>query len=146
MHSLTRPFTHLNTQPNGVLTDEFCKKFTTIVKEVIVERLSNMTERDLKDIDKDEIYMLIYNSREFLQISLDNQESNEFIETTIMAMSLRFLKSENLEKRLKGLGEIRNMCDRVIERNRFERWRGKTGGKLSQWNAMPDNKDKPYPS
>lgn len=105
-----------------------------------------MSERDLKDIDKDEIGTLINHLREFLTISVSREEAAEFVEHTNLIMALRFLKSENLEKRLKGLAEIRHMCERVIERARFENWSKKTGKTMSHYNARPDNKDKPYPS
>jgi len=82
-----------------------------------------MTERDLKDVDKDEIALLISNMREFLQISVSRTESNQFMEETNLQFALRFLKSENLEKRLKGLNEIRYMVERAQERFRFEKWR-----------------------
>lgn len=105
-----------------------------------------MSERDLKDIDKDEIGALINRLKEFLTISFSSQEAAEFVEHTSLIMALRFMKSENLEKRLKGLAEIRLMCERVIERSRFDNWSNKTGKGLNQWNLRPENKDKPYPS
>ena len=88
-----------------------------------MSRLETMTERDLKDVDKDEIALLISNMREFLQISVSRTESNQFMEETNLQFALRFLKSENLEKRLKGLNEIRYMVERAQERFRFEKWR-----------------------
>ena len=38
------------------------------------------------------------------------------------------------------------MCERVIERNRFEIWTKKTGKSIHHWNQRPQNKEKPYPS
>jgi len=49
--SLTQAFTHLD----NVFTVEFSKLFSTTVKEQLLTRLETMTERDLKDVDKDEI-------------------------------------------------------------------------------------------
>jgi len=111
-----------------------------------LSRLETMTEKDLKDIDKDEIAALIAHMRDFLAISFTRQESAEFVEHTTLTTALRFLKSENLEKRLKGLAEIRAMCERVIERSRFESYRTRTGKNLSHWNTLEQNKSKPYPS
>lgn len=57
---------------------------------------------------------MIHNMRDFLQISqVSRNETYQFIENTNLAFALRFLKSENLEKRLKGLADIRNMTERV---------------------------------
>ena len=52
---LTQAFTHLDM----TFTAEFSKVFTTAVKQQIMARLETMTERDLKDVDKDEIASLI---------------------------------------------------------------------------------------
>ena len=81
-----------------------------------------------------------------MQISLSKHETCEFVETTQLAFALRFLKSENLEKRLKGLSEIRSMVERAQERTRFERWKQRTGKTLSHWNNLQENREKPYPS
>ena len=62
-----------------------------------------MTEKDLKDVDKDEVAILINNMREFLQLAETRNDSVQFLEHTNLQFALRFLKSENLEKRLKGL-------------------------------------------
>ena len=109
-------------------------------------RLNTMTERDLKDVDKDEAAHFIVSMREFLGISYSRTDCYDFVERTNLQFALRFLKSDNLEKRLKGLSEIRTMVERAQERYRFEIWRQKTGKTLQHWNARPDNKDKPYPS
>ena len=61
--------------------------------------------------------------RDFLNISMDRTKTLEFVESTTLAFGLRFLKSENLEKRLKGISEIRLMIERAIERRRFDMWR-----------------------
>ena len=38
------------------------------------------------------------------------------------------------------------MCERAIERHRFEMWRNRTGKTIHHWNSLQENKDKPYPS
>jgi len=40
------------------------------------------------------------------------------VETTELFIALRFLKSSNLEKRLKGLQDIKTMVDRVVKTQR----------------------------
>ena len=107
-----------------------------------------MTERDLKDVDKDEIANLVMHVRDMLTIAATHEQAAEFAETTNLLFSLRFLKSENLEKRLRGLGEIRAMIDRAIEKSRFERWllKQKPGRGRAHWDALPENKERLYPS
>ena len=49
----------------------------------MLTRLDTMTEKDLKDVDKDEISRLINSQmRKFLSISLTRQETAEFVEHT----------------------------------------------------------------
>lgn len=78
-----------------------------------MSRLDTMTEKDLKEVDKDEVALLIQNMRDFLSISSPRLDCYEFVEKTMLQFALRFLRSENLEKRLKGLSEIRNMVERA---------------------------------
>lgn len=61
---LTHPFTHLE----ATLTDEFSKTFAGFVKEIVVDRLSKLTEKEIKDVDKDELSSVIWRLREFLML------------------------------------------------------------------------------
>jgi len=79
MSVLTKIWTHLG----KVLTEDFSKQFTETVKQVMLTRLDTMTEKDLKDVDKDEISRLINSQmRKFLSISLTRHETAEFVEHT----------------------------------------------------------------
>jgi len=78
--ALTQAFTHLD----NVFTVDFSKLFSNTVKEQIMNRLDTMTERDLKDVDKDEIQNLIGQMRDFLAISMTRSETAEFVETTML--------------------------------------------------------------
>lgn len=142
MNCFIQAFSHLE----QTITEEFAMKICKQAKELLLTRLDTMTERDLKDVGKDEIAYLVGSMREFLMLSVQRSESDRFMEETNLQFALRFLKSENLEKRLKGLNEIRYMVERAHERFRFERWQQKTGKSIQHWNSLIDNKDKPYPS
>ena len=140
--SFMQTFTHLN----NIFNEQFSAQFTRRVKQIIQTRVENMSERDVKYIEKDEISSLIQQLQSFLEISDDPNDVNEFTEQHTLTVALRFLKSENLEKRLKGLNDIRLMCDRVIERQNFEKWAQATGKDINMWNRLEKNKEKPYPS
>ena len=71
INSFLNAFSHLK----QTLTDEFAQKLTMRLKEQIQARLDIMTERDLKEVDKDEIANLINNMSEFLQLSESVKES-----------------------------------------------------------------------
>ncbi len=63
---LLQSFTHLG----SVFTPEFGKKLTTTVRDIIMDRLDHMTEKDLKDVDKDEVTIMMNSMREFLMLSM----------------------------------------------------------------------------
>lgn len=98
-----------------MLTPEFKHSLCKQVQTLVVNRLTTMTEKNLKDADKDSMQKLISALKQFLQLSYSEKETAKIIETTQLYVSLRFLQCGNLEKRLKGLNDIRTMVDRVIQ-------------------------------
>ena len=72
-----------------------------------------MSERELKEVDRNEINYVLESMQEFLKLSSTDYETAEMQERVQLFISLRFLKSENLEKRLNGLNDIRSMIERV---------------------------------
>ena len=117
---LSGSFTHLG----QVFVEEFGLKLTNVIKQQITQRLQSISEAELKNVQKDEVTYMLHNMRSFLEIGGETRDDiYYFIEHTQLAVALRFLKSENLEKRLKGLNDIRYMIERATERYRYERWR-----------------------
>ena len=111
---LIKPFKCLNT----MLTPEFSKSFTEQAMQVIVKRLGIMTEKDVKSCNKDTVDQVLKDLSNFLAISMSHQELSQVRETTELNIALRFLKGTNLEKRLKGLQDIREMIDRINKTQR----------------------------
>ena len=62
-----------------------------------------MTEKELKEIDKESVSRVLKDLKDFLTLSMNEMETAQFIEINQLNMSLRFIKSTYLEKRLKGL-------------------------------------------
>lgn len=119
IYYLINPFRNLG----QVLTPEFKQTLCTRVKDLIVNRLTTMTEKNLKDADKDVMTRLVSGLKHFLMLSHTEKETAQIIETTQLYVSLRFLQCGNLEKRLKGLNDIRTMVERVLQMNKSERKR-----------------------
>jgi len=101
-----------------VLTPEFKQTLCSRVKDLIVNRLTTMTEKNLKKADKDVMTRLVAGLKSFLLLSHSEKETAQIIETTQLYVSLRFLQCGNLEKRLKGLNDIRTMVERVVQVNK----------------------------
>jgi hypothetical protein len=55
------------------------------------------------------------------------------VENMQLHIALRCLKSDNLKKRLNGLGDIRTMIDRMKDTLRYHRYRNKFGGDLNKY-------------
>jgi ubiquitin carboxyl-terminal hydrolase 9/24 len=83
------------------------------VKEVVVTRLKNMTEKELKEIDKESVGRVLNDLRDFFYPSMNENETAELIESNYLNIALRFLKSTYLEKRLKGISDIKLMIERI---------------------------------
>ena len=62
-----------------------------------------MTEKEVKNCSKEQIENVLYDLNQILVIGMNLNERSWIIETTELNIALRFLKSSNLEKRLKGL-------------------------------------------
>lgn len=75
---LITPFKNLG----QVLTPEFKQNFCKQVKELVVSRLTTMTEKNLKDADKDAMAKLVSAFRQFLQLNYEEKETAKIIETT----------------------------------------------------------------
>lgn len=72
-----------------------------------------MSEKELKEIDKEIVGRVLNELKDFFALSMNDIETAELIESNLMNTALRFLKSTYLEKRLKGISEIKTMIERV---------------------------------
>lgn len=72
-----------------------------------------MSEKELKELDKEVIGKVLNDLKDFLSLGMSNQETSQLIEETQLYVALRFLKSTYLEKRLKGLNDIKMIIDRI---------------------------------
>jgi hypothetical protein len=87
----------------AILNLEFAQNFIGEVKSAVLDRFFNMTDKELKDIEKDSISKILRDMKEFLKLGMNEEETDKIVEHTQLAMSLKFLKSEYLEKKLKGI-------------------------------------------
>lgn len=109
MSLLVQPFKQCNT----VFEAGFSQKFVGQVREILVQRFSSMTEKELKEIDKETVSGVLFNMKDFFTLAMTDVETAELVEKTQLSMALRFLKSTYLEKRLKGISDIKAIIERV---------------------------------
>jgi len=97
-----------------MLNLEFAKIFCTRISNAILKRLSTLSEQDVKVCNKDQVESMMNDLNQVLTLGMITLERSKFIELTELSIGLRFLKSNYLEKRIKGLQDIRYMIDRVL--------------------------------
>lgn len=72
-----------------------------------------MSEKELKEVDKDVVGRVLMDLKDFLSLAMSEQETYQLVEQTQLFVALRFLKSTYLEKRLKGLNDIKLIIDKI---------------------------------
>lgn len=95
----------------GVLNPEYTKKMCEELQSVIIGRLENMTDDEMKDIDKTVTNNIVDELREFLYLGIDPNIVDEKLESIKLSMALRFLKSTNMKKRLNGINEVKHIIE-----------------------------------
>lgn len=98
---------------NSIFAETFAQQFTQSIKEIIVYRLKNMTEKELKEIDKESVGKVLNELKEFFVLAMNDSETSELIESNQLNIALRFLKSTYLEKRLKGISDLKFIIERI---------------------------------
>ena len=83
------------------------------VRDIVVARLKNMSEKELKEIDKEIVGSVLNEFKDFFTLAMNETDTAELIESIQMQTALKFLKSTYLEKRLKGITEIKGMIERI---------------------------------
>lgn len=96
-----------------IFSQSFASSFVSSVKDIVISRLRNMSEKELKEIDKETVGRVLYDMKDFLSLAMNEKETAEIIEQNMLITALRFLKSTYLEKRLKGISEIKAMIERI---------------------------------
>lgn len=77
MALLVQPFRQCNT----VFDATFKQGFISQVRDILVHRLKTMTEKELKEIDKESVTYVLFSMKEFFTLSMNDVETAELIET-----------------------------------------------------------------
>ena len=106
---LVNPFRTCNT----VFAETFASSLVEQVKVIVLNRLGNMTEKELKEIDKESVSRILTDLKDFFTLSMTDIETAELIEKNKLNIAMRFLKSTYLEKRLKGISDIKVIIEQI---------------------------------
>lgn len=91
-------------------TKNFDLLWTTAFKNLVIERIQKISEKEIKMLEKDVVTSVIG----VLKIMVDNSEDDwDSIE---LGLALKLLKCPYMEKKLKGLSEIKELIEGVSEK------------------------------
>ena len=60
---------------NSLLSEKFSKVFTNYVKDIVNQRLLSMTEKEIKEIDKESVSQVLKSLKDFLTLAFSEQET-----------------------------------------------------------------------
>ena len=96
-----------------IVKDTVCKEIAIFGKTAFFQRVQVLDDKDIKDISKEQITGAMGLMRGFLKLIHTDEEASKMVQTNEMLISLKFLRSPSLEKRLNGLADIKRMIDKV---------------------------------
>lgn len=99
-----------------LMSEEFASKFVGQISAIVIERLLGMTDKEIKELDKDGLAEVLYSFKCFLTLGTEDNEASRQIEDIQLSFAVRFLKTTYLEKRLKGVSDLRNLIERAHAR------------------------------
>lgn len=73
---ITKPFKQLNM----MLCPEFAAKFTEKVSDLVVKRLSSLSEQDVKNCNKEEVECVMLNLNQVLKIGMSSSDRSRTVE------------------------------------------------------------------
>ena len=106
---LTSPFINCGL----LMSEEFANQFVSEVEGIVTQRLMQMSDKEIKELDKEALPGVLQQFQQFLQITKADDVIAQTVETIQLAFAARFLKTTYLEKRLKGVTDIRGLIERV---------------------------------
>jgi hypothetical protein len=121
-----------------IAKEEICKELVEAGKIMFFQRVESLEEKDIKDITKETIKGSMDLVKGVLRLAYSEEDSAKIVQGHEMLLSLRFIQSSSLEKRLNGLADIKKLIDRIEHSQRFmyqpilkDTWF--TGDYLAKW-------------
>ena len=123
---------------SNILNPEYTKEMAEELQAVIVGRLENMTDDEMKEIDKNTIQSIMSDFRDFLCLGLPEEVVDEkLIKSVKLGLALRFLRSPEMKKKLIGINEIKSIVrstERVGSRMMQHSWQDNDSPRVnSRW-------------
>ena len=104
---MTAPFKNLK----NILDPQFASDFVGRIKDKILSKLTQFSEAELREINKDAVSEIINELKGFLTLALNKEEVYKICETTQLMLAIKFIKSPYMKKRLQGVNEINDIIE-----------------------------------
>ena len=82
------------------------------MKELILQRIESINSKDLKDLNKDLVSDILFKTKRLLNECYKKPDLEQ-LEKADLNLVLKYFKSPYMEKRLKGLNEIKDLIERL---------------------------------
>lgn len=96
-----------------IAKDELIAELVCAGEKAFFKRLEDLDEKEIKDINRDNILNAVNSLKGFLKLFYSEEEAEKIVISRELGFFLKFIESPFLEKRLNGLSEIRRMIDKA---------------------------------
>lgn len=96
-----------------IVKEEICAELVTEGKNTFAKWIELLDDKDIKEIGKDKLNRELSLIRSFLTLMYTEEEAKKIVEDSEMKITLKFMKSESLEKRLNAITEIKKMVEQA---------------------------------
>eukprot|EP00826_Nyctotherus_ovalis_P021903 TRINITY_DN17151_c0_g1_i3.p1 TRINITY_DN17151_c0_g1~~TRINITY_DN17151_c0_g1_i3.p1 ORF type:complete len:250 (+),score=62.47 TRINITY_DN17151_c0_g1_i3:839-1588(+) len=82
-------------------------------KDTFCKWIQLLSDKDIKELSKEKLNRELEQIKDLLLIAYSADETRKIMQNNEMQITLKFLQSESLEKRLNGIGEIKRLVERA---------------------------------
>lgn len=103
----------------------FAKELMEDIRKALMERLTNISESEIKELDRDIIKKTLDTIRSYHKAVYDATRADETVELLELQLAEKFIRSPFLERRVRGINDLKVMVSKVSTtstRDRITRW------------------------
>ncbi len=92
---------------------QFTIKFAEQVYSALTSRLDNLTENEIKELDKDILKLIIAVMKYYIDV-IDPQNADQIREIYELKIAEKYLRCPYFEKRVRGINELKEIYAKVM--------------------------------
>jgi len=100
-----------------IVSDKVCKKIALAGRDAFIKWIEQLDDKEIKDLNKEVLNSELEVIKDFLTLGYSEQETRAIMQNHEMIISLKFLHSGSLEKRLNAIGDIKRMIEHIDTRS-----------------------------